>query len=224
MEQQAEKLNALGKLAANLSHELNNPASAARSAANNLWTELRNYGDQKFKLGALNFTPETKKAYTEWMASLRHLEEGNGRPLRADAMTITDREETITRWLEAHNVADTWRVAPVLAETRVETSDLDRLAVILSGEALSISFGSFASAMQAERLTDAIIDSTRRIFDLITAIKDYSYMDQAPIQEIDLGQALDNTLTMLNSRLAAVEVRREYAEDVPARLRFTVAS
>ncbi len=215
MEQQAEKLNALGKLAANLSHELNNPASAARSAANSLWTELRNYGDQKFKLGSLCFSGQTKAAYGEWVSSVRHLLQEDGRPLRVDAFEVTGREEQLLRWLAAHGVNDGWRIAPVLAETQVGFEHLDELAKILEGEALGVSLSAFASALHAERMTDAVIDSTRRIFELITAIKDYSYMDQAPIQEIDLREALDNTLAMLNSRLGPVDVRREYAADVP---------
>lgn len=215
IEQQAEKLNALGKLAANLSHELNNPASAARSAANNLWTELRHYGDQKFRLGSLCFSEETKRAYGEWVSSVRHLLQEDGRPIRADAMDIAGREDTILRWLDEHGVADGWRIAPVIAETTIELKHLDGLAAIVSGEALAVSLGSFASALHTERMTDAVMDSTRRIFDLITAIKDYSYMDQAPIQEIDLREALDNTLTMLNSRLRSVEVRRQYGPEVP---------
>lgn len=215
MEQQAEKLNALGKLAANLSHELNNPASAARSAANNLWTELRNYGDQKFKLGSLCFDVETKAAYGRWIASIQHLVQDDGRPLRAEAINVAGREDALLRWLDAHGVHEGWRIAPVLSETQVETKDLDGLADIVQGEALAVSLSAFASALHAERMTDAVMDSTRRIFELITAIKDYSYMDQAPIQEIDLREALDNTLTMLNSRLGRTEVRREYARDVP---------
>ncbi len=215
MEQQAEKLNALGKLAANLSHELNNPASAARSAANNLWTELRHYGDQKFKLGSLCFTPEVKQAYSAWTETVRHLMQPDGRPHRADAMNVAEREDQLTRWLEQHNVEEAWRIAPVLAETRVETKDLDSLANVLQGEALAVSLGSFASAMQAEHMTDAIIDSTRRIFDLISAIKDYSYMDQTPIQDVNVSQQLDNTLAMLGSRLGTVDVVREYGDDVP---------
>jgi signal transduction histidine kinase len=215
MEQQAEKLNALGKLAANLSHELNNPASAARSAANNLWTELRHYGDQKFKLGSLAFTTETKKEYAEWIQSVRNLLQPNGRPWRADAIDISSREDTLMRWLQEKGVEEGWRIAPVLAETRIDLEQLEQLASIMRGEALAVSLGAFASALQAERMTDAVIDSTRRIFELITAIKGYSYMDQAPIQDIDLGQSLDNTLTMLNSRLGPVEVRREYATDIP---------
>lgn len=215
IEQQAEKLNALGKLAANLSHELNNPASAARSAANNLWTELRNYGDQKFRLGSLCFSQETKQAYGAWVESLRNLVQENGRPLRAEVGDVADREETLLRWLDSHGVADAWRIAPVLAETQIQPRHMDGLAAIVQGDALTISLGAFASALHAERMTNAVIDSTRRIFDLISAIKDYSYMDQAPIQEIDLREALENTLVMLQSRLGSVEVRREYENDVP---------
>lgn len=215
MEQQAEKLNALGKLAANLSHELNNPASAARSAANNLWTELRNYGDKKFQLGALGFSAEQKAAYGEWVGSMRHLMEDNGRALKADPMAVAAREDYLLRWMDDRGVPDAWRIAPVLAETQVEISHLDGLANIVSGEALGISLASFASALHAEHMTDAVIDSTRRIFELITAIKDYSYMDQAPIQEINIREALENTLTMLQSRLAGVEVRRQFEADVP---------
>ena len=215
LEQQAEKLNALGKLAANLSHELNNPASAARSAANNLWTELRHYGDQKFRLGSLNFSGETRQRYGAWLDSLRSLVQDDGRPLRAPGSDVAEREDQVLCWLNTHGVADAWRIAPVMAETQIRTEHLDQLADIVQGDALSISLGAFASALHAERMTDAVIDSTRRIFDLITAIKDYSYMDQTPIQEINLRDALENTLVMLQSRLASVEVRREYADDVP---------
>ena len=215
MEQQAEKLNALGKLAANLSHELNNPASAARSAANNLWTELRHYGDQKFKLGSLCFDADQKRAYGEWMQSIRSLLQPNGRPSRIDALGSAAREDLLMRWLQDHGVEEGWRIAPILSETALDLKHLDTLAAFLSGEALAVSLGAFASALQAERMTDAVIDSTRRIFELITAIKDYSYMDQAPIQEINVAQQLDNTLAMLGSRLSSVQVCRQYADDIP---------
>lgn len=214
VEQQAEKLNALGKLAANLSHELNNPASAARSAANNLWIELRNYGDQKFRLGGLMLSQDEKQAYGAWMASVSHLLQEDGRIARSDAMEVTRREEVLLRWMEAQGVEAAWRIAPTLAETRVEVENLDALKAILPAGALTITLASFASALKSESMTDAIIDSTRRIFDLISAIKDYSYMDQGQIQEVDLAQALDNTLAMLNSRLGGVEVVRQYGADV----------
>ncbi len=215
IEQQSEKLNALGKLAANLSHELNNPASAARSAANNLWTELRTYGDTKYKLGAMQFSAEAKQQYWDWTQSMRSLLGINDRPLPSEPALQSDREDAITAWMHTHGIEEPWRFAPTLAETRIELPHLDSLATALSPEALPVALASFASALKAERMTDAIIDSTRRIFDLITAIKDYSYMDQAPIQEIDVTTALENTLAMLASRLGAVQIVRDYAPDTP---------
>ena len=215
IEQQSEKLTALGKLAANLSHELNNPASAARSAANNLWTELRTYGDTKYKLGAMHFSAESKQKYWEWTQIVRPLIGANDRPLLSNPVLLSDREDAIGLWMKEHGVEEPWRFAPALAETQVELHHLDSLAEALSEEALPVALASFSAAMKAERMTDTIMDATRRIFDLITAIKDYSYMDQAPIQEIEVPQALDNTLAMLGSRLGSVQIVRDYARDTP---------
>ncbi len=214
MEQQSEKLHALGKLAANLSHELNNPASAARSAATNLWTELRNYGDQKYRLGALCFSPATEAQYKSWVDDIRALLPSRNSSAN-DSLSVSAREDTFAAWLRARGIAEPFTLAPVLAETVIETSHLDRLASFLEPHALQISISAFVSALKAERMTDAVIDSTARIFDLITAIKDYSYMDQAPIQEIDVPQALETTLTMLNSRLNGVEILRDFEPETP---------
>ena len=220
IEQQSEKLTALGKLAANLSHELNNPASAARSAANNLWTELRTYGDNKFRLGSMCLSPEMKQNYGEWMTSIRDLIGPDDHPIRADVATISDREEQIDRWMTARAIPEPWRITPTLAETRIQISHLDALAEAVSPEALPVALASMTSALNAERMTDAVIDSTRRIFELISAIKDYSYMDQAPIQEVNLPQAIENTLTMFTSRLANVNVSRAFADDTPEILAY----
>ncbi|MBE7181715.1 MAG: histidine kinase, partial [Terriglobus roseus] len=160
IEQQSEKLTALGKLAANLSHELNNPASAARSAANNLWTELRIYGDTKYRLGAMHFSAESKQKYWNWMQSKRALLGANDRPLLSEPVLLADREEAINKWMEQRNVEEPWRFAPALAETRIELSDLEELAQALSPEALPVAIASFSAAMKAERMTDTIIDAT----------------------------------------------------------------
>ncbi len=215
MEQQSEKLNALGKLAANLSHELNNPASAARSAANSLWTELRNYGDQKYRLGGLCFDETVKQQYGQWVSTVRSaIPQGDDTHV-CDTVLVNEREDLFRTWLDAHNVDDSWKIAPILAETQITSAHLDSLANIMQPVALPVAISSFASALKAERMTDAVMDATRRIFDLITAIKDYSYMDQAPIQEMDLAAALDNTLAMFNSRLSNVDVVRAYDPATP---------
>ncbi len=219
IEQQSEKLTALGKLAANLSHELNNPASAARSAANSLWTELRFYGDQKFRLGALCFSDEAKQQYTEWVTGIRQMLMPGDLTV-CDAVALATREDLFMEWLQAHGLDEPWRIAPILAETPIQLTHLEDLAGIMPAEALPTALLSFGSALKAERMTDAVIDSTRRIFELISAIKDYSYMDQAPIQEVNLPQGIDSTLTMFNSRLAGVELGRDYSPETPAILAY----
>ncbi|WP_158945192.1 sensor histidine kinase [Granulicella sp. S190] len=212
IEQQSEKLNALGKLAANLAHELNNPASAAQRSAASLFGELREYGEQKYSMGKLCLPDETTEKYRDWIKNARarmsaysNLPKGSQNPL-ANA----DREEMLVQWLTAHNIPNPWTIAPALAETTLAFDLLDELATIVTPEVLPIAVATIASSLRVERMAETVVDSTVRIFDLISAIKDYSYMDQAPIQEVDLAQSLENTLVMFNSRLRNVKVELEF--------------
>lgn len=210
LEQQAEKLNALGKLAGNLAHEMNNPASAAQRAASGLLDELRVYGQQKYRMGGLCLDEAHLLRVRDWQDSIR-----SRRKALADFSQSAGLEESLTTWLRAHGVDQTWQIAPELAELGVSANELEALGEFLDAPALSVVLGQFASSVRAERIAEAMLDATARIFDLIRAIKDYSYMDQAPIQEVDVRQALENTLAMLQSRLAHVHVERRYETDLP---------
>ena len=211
LEQQAEKLSALGKLAGNLAHEMNNPASAAQRAAAGLLDELRVYGQEKFRLGSLCLDEQHLRQIREWQERIRE----HGRSASSDAAEMSLMEDSLQTWLRIHAVRESWKIAPELAELGVKAEQLEPLGEFLDPESLSIVLGQFTSSVRAERIAEAMLDSTARIFDLIRAIKDYSYMDQAPIQEIDVRQGIENTLTMLQSRTADVEIERRYAPDVP---------
>ncbi len=213
MEQQTEKLAALGKLAANLAHELNNPASAAQRAASGLLEELRVYGQRKYEMGTLCLDRASFEPVRAWQARVR--EAAAARDAELDPVLFSAREDAILAWLEQKGVGEPWTIAPNLTELGVTVADLDEMVALLPPSTLGIVLAQFASSVRAERMTEAMLDSTARIFDLIRAIKDYSYMDQAPIQEIDIPQGLDNTLTMLQSRLEHVEVVRKYAPELP---------
>ena len=219
MEQQAEKLSALGKLAANLAHELNNPASAAQRSAASLYTELRDYGDKKYKLGAICLSTETAEKLQCWMVKTRADMAEYLKPAVLDGalpLAVADREAQITAWLEEHGVAEPWTIAPAIADTRFPMSYLDEFARAFPREVLGAAMATFASSLRVERMADTILGSTVRIFDLISAIKDYSYMDQAPIQEVNLAQSLESTLSMFASRLAQVHVETSFDPELPA--------
>jgi signal transduction histidine kinase len=212
IEQQAEKLNALGKLAGNLAHELNNPASAAQRAASNLVTELRANRQNRFKLVNLCLSEEQIRAAQAWeqkIISRKVPSETQG------AISLIAGEETLRAWLVALNCEDPWEIAPQLAEQGVTIPELDELHTILGASGTCVTLQYFARFLRTSRSVDTLVNSAARIFDLISAVKTYSYMDRAPILEVDVPAGLDATLQMLQSRMTNVKITRRYDPDVP---------
>jgi signal transduction histidine kinase len=212
IEQQAEKLTALGKLAGNLSHELNNPASAAQRAAAGLVTELRANRQNRFKLVNLCLSEKQVAGIEGW--EQRILE----RPRPAEGENAADsiaREEELRAWLGRLECGEAWEVAPQLAEQGVTTADLDEFGTLLGPTEACVSLQFFARYLRSSRSVETLLSSTARIFDLISAVKAYSYMDRAPILEVDVGAGLDSTVQMLQSRMGRVRVERDYEPDLP---------
>jgi signal transduction histidine kinase len=127
-----------------------------------------------------------------------------------------DREQQFVDWLEAHQVPDVWAVAPALAQANLPLSSLDELASILSPGVLGAAVTNFAKSLNARSMVAAVSESSSRIFSIINSIKDYSYMDQAPIQNVDLAQSLENTLALLRPRLQQMVIVRDYEPGMPA--------
>ena len=212
IEQQAEKLTALGKLAGNLAHELNNPASAAQRAASSLVTEIRANRQNRFKLVNLCLSKQQVAAVDAWELKVF------SRAFKPDALTVTAliaREESLRAWLTALGCAEPWDIAPQLAEQDVSLADLEELSSIIAPSEACVALEYFARYLRTSRSVDTLVNSTARIFDLISAVKAYSYMDRAPILEIDVPAGLDATLQMLQSRMTNVQVVRDYQPDLP---------
>jgi signal transduction histidine kinase len=224
IEQQAEKLTALGKLAGNLAHELNNPASAAQRAASGLVTELRANRQNRFKLVNLCLSAEQIQAIENWEEKIFSRPDHQNsqvdnqfqdRALPPGALALIAHEEAIRGWLSSLNCEQPWEVAAQLAEKSVTVADLDELNAILGPQSTCISLQFFARYLRSSRSVDTLVNSTARIFDLISAVKAYAFMDRAPILEVDVPVGLDATLQMFQSRMRNVSVIRDYQQDLP---------
>ena len=209
--QQREKLISLGTMAAGLAHELNNPAAAARRATahlretaekvQKLFCKLsRNLGHEQLQHlneAALDAEQRLAKA-----ASLDHLER-------------SDRADRLSGWLEIHNVAAAWEVAPTFVSAGADEAWLGEFVAKLPPASHAEALGWLEARLNLILLLDQIEQSTGRIAELVKAVKSYSYMDQAPTQEVDVHEGIESTLTMLGHKLKNVTLVRAFDRSIP---------
>src|SRR5246127_2394615 len=206
IEQQRDRLVSLGKLSAGLAHELNNPASAAQRANSQLRDILKTIRDASLELGRRDLTPAQK-------SEIEKLEISFTQPdvVPPDALTISDLEDQIDSLLRSHGQNDLWMLAAALARQNIKPEVLESLFASLDADSARAALVRIAASVEVASLLHEIESSTSRISDLVGAIKQYTYMDQSPVQNVDVVKSLENTLTILNHKLKkGVAVKRDY--------------
>ncbi|HEY3615212.1 MAG TPA: ATP-binding protein [Candidatus Sulfotelmatobacter sp.] len=205
-EQQRDRLAALGKLSAGLAHELNNPASAAKRAANQLRDLLKRIRDASHELGRRDLTPTQKSEIERLETSLTQMD---GPP--PDALAASELEDQLDSLLRSHGQNDLWQLAADLARKNFKPEVLERLFGTLDADTARAALVRISASMEIADLLNQIEHSTSRISELVGAIKEYTFMDQSPVQNVDIVKTLETTLTILNHKLKrGVTVQREY--------------
>jgi len=213
LQDQQEKMAALGKISAGLAHELNNPAAAARRAVPSLRAAFLSFRAAAARLDAQPLTAAQRAAVP---ALESELAERQAVPAPLDSLERSDCEEAIAACLERHGVAHAWDLAPALVDAGCEAAWFDRVSAQFPAQAWPDFLARIAASLTIGTLLDQIENSTGRISDLVRAIKEYTYMDQGPDQEVDIHHGIESTLLMLKHRLKqGVAVKLDFDRALP---------
>jgi signal transduction histidine kinase len=209
---QRERLLALGALSAGLTHELNNPAAAAVRATSSLRERVAGMRQKLALLARNDIEPSLLEKLVDVQEML--VKQVSSAP-KLTAMQASDLEDEISDWLDDHGVTDGWDLAALFVPAGITVTSLEEVHDSVGEGFLNTALRWLGYAVETESLMGEIEDATTRISTLLSAAKQYSQMDRAPYQWIDVHDGIDSTLVMLTGKLSQVEVVKEYDRSLP---------
>jgi signal transduction histidine kinase len=210
---ESERMAILGTLTAETVHDLNNPSAAIQRAAEQLGPEISAQKEARTSLEELGLTQEQMEIlFSERAKGAEHASDAP----ELDALARSDREAELEDWLEERGVDDAWEIAPTLVDRGFEESDLRLLGDHFEEKQLPNVLSYLSGDFTVQHLLAEIRSAATSISNIIQAYKSYVYLDQAPVQDVDIHEGLDGTLLILGGKLKeGISVRKEYAPDLP---------
>jgi signal transduction histidine kinase len=212
---QSEKMAQLGTLMAGIAHELNNPAAAVTRGSKQLSTA---FNDFQFASRAIN----TFHLPVDGLEDiLQRIKQRTTHAIHLDGLVRGDRETDMEEWLADHRIEQAWKLAPHLVDQFESTAAMESFIAGYPPSSLPTLLEWIVTGYEVYMLIDEVGQGSGRISEIVKALKSYVYLDQAPVQEIDLHEGLENTLVILRHKLKqGIEVVREYAPFLPPILAY----
>jgi signal transduction histidine kinase len=214
---QSDKMAQLGTLTASMAHELNNPSAAALRGSDVLRTALDQLQTAQMQISQIGLLPDQAMVLQELETQIR---QAALTPIELDAIERSDRQLDLEEWLQEYGIDDAWEIAPSLVNMGLERDQLEKLRQefppVNQFNPLPVLFSMLNATFTISAVLEEINQGARQISEIVKAMKNYVYLDQAPIQPIDLHEGLDNTLVILRGKLKkGVTVQRNYAPNLP---------
>ena len=211
-QQQDDKMMALGKLSAGLAHELNNPASAVVRSSSDLLKSPLKLNEKIAQVLSSGISAEKLRTINEII---------DEKILLSKKLTLMERttiEDELVEWLEEKDIENPYEIAETLADMGLKPDDLDKVSQALEKENARVTLEWVVELLNLQKLVKEVHDASKRISELVNAIKTYSYMDRAPEKEpTDLHEGIVSTLTMLGHKLRQKELKvvKNFSDELP---------